>query len=149
MITEISCFLYFPDGNWPPCWIFKNIKFYMVGKIEAHHHARLSRNWSINSRDIAIFFQFSKWPLPPSWIFKLWNFIGRQYLDGPDAALYQISSKSVGLLQRYWDLSNFQDGCHYLGFLKLQNFIGYSGTEGRVASASQISAISINWLQRY
>jgi len=22
-------FLYFPDCNWPPCWIFKSIKFYM------------------------------------------------------------------------------------------------------------------------
>jgi len=29
MISEISCFLYFPDGNWPPCSIIKSIKFYM------------------------------------------------------------------------------------------------------------------------
>ena len=41
------------------------------------------------------------------------------WLGGPDASLYQISSKSVVPLQRYCDFSNFQDGRRrHLGFLK-------------------------------
>ena len=29
MIFDIM-FFYFPNGNWPPCWIFKSIKFYLL-----------------------------------------------------------------------------------------------------------------------
>ena len=73
MILDTS-FLYFPDGNWPPCWIFKSIKFYMLTRSEgsrpAHHHAKFSRNCSIQSRDIAIF-RFSKWAAAA--ILDFWN----------------------------------------------------------------------------
>jgi len=71
MISAISCFLYFPEGNLPPCWLFKSIKFYMVGRIDAHHHAKFSQNWSIQSRHIAIFqiFEMS----PAAAILNFWN----------------------------------------------------------------------------
>ena len=36
-------------------------------------HAKFSRNWSIHSRDIAIF-RFFKWTLTPTWIFEITKF---------------------------------------------------------------------------
>ena len=48
----------------------KNLYADEVGRIEAHHQARVSRNWSIHSRDIAIF-RFSKWPPLQAWIFEI------------------------------------------------------------------------------
>jgi len=45
------------------------------------------------------------------------NFIGWRCSEGPYASLYQISSKSVILLRRYCNFSNFQNGCRrHLGF---------------------------------
>jgi len=46
----------------------------MVGRIDAHHHAKFSRSWSIQVRHIAIF-QIFKCLLPAlSWIFKIAKF---------------------------------------------------------------------------
>ena len=37
----------------------------MVGRIDAHHHAKFSRNWSIQIRHMAIF-QILKMPAAPA-----------------------------------------------------------------------------------
>jgi len=55
----------------------------------------------LSKADILRFFEFSKWPPPPSWIVEfakfywLTVFAGFRRLEGSDASLYQISSKSV------------------------------------------------------
>jgi len=61
MILEISCFLYFPNGNWPPCWIFKTIKFYMLTRLVGTRHITMSNffiNWSTCKAEILQFFNF-------------------------------------------------------------------------------------------
>jgi len=77
MILEISCFIYSrPDGNWSSCWIFKSKKFYILTRSGGSRHITMPnfpRNWSIQSRGIAIF-RFYKWPPPPSWIFEIAKF---------------------------------------------------------------------------
>jgi len=47
----------------------------MVGRIDAHHHAKFSRNWSIQSRHITIF-QFFKMEAVAILIVKFAKFIG-------------------------------------------------------------------------
>jgi len=76
MILEISC--YFISSRWQLATTlnFKSIKILYaeeVWRIKAHHYAIFSQNWSIHSRDIAIF-RFSKWPPLPSWIFEITKF---------------------------------------------------------------------------
>jgi len=96
------------------------------------------------------FVNFLRWRPPPSWIFEIVNFYLLSVSGGPDASLYQISSKLVIPLQRYRDFSNFQDGRRrHLGFFKSRNFTGYWGTEGGDASACQILSKSVNRLRRY
>jgi len=69
--------------------------------------------------------------------------IGWQCLEGPDASLYQISSKLVVHLRRYWDFSNFKNGhLRHVLFLKLQNFISCLSGDSREVSACQIRQ---NW----
>ena len=69
------------------------------------------------------FFVITKWRPPPSCIVVFANFHWLTVFGGPDAKLYQISSKSVAPLQRYCDFSNFQDGRRrHLTFLKWRIF---------------------------
>jgi len=72
----------------------------MVGRINAHHHAKLFRNWSIQSRHIAIFsnFQNGRRRHLGFLILKLLNFIGYLGGEGRDASARQISLKSVDRL---------------------------------------------------
>jgi len=56
------------------------------------------------------FFEFSRWPLPPSWIFVIAKFYWLLGPEGGDASACQILSKSVNRLQTYEDFSIFQDG---------------------------------------
>jgi len=77
MISEILCYLYFPDGNWPPCWIFKSIKFYMQTWSGGSTHITIPNflETGLSKADILRFFKFSKWLLPPpSWIFEIAKF---------------------------------------------------------------------------
>jgi len=77
MILEISCFLYFPDGNWPPCWIFKSIKFYMLTRLVGTRHISMPNFVQIGQSvaEILRFFDFSRWR--PSAILDLFG----AYLD--------------------------------------------------------------------
>jgi len=88
------------------------------------------QNLSIHSRDIAIFW-FFKWPLPPSFIFEITKFFGRQCPDDQDWWACQILAKSVNQLRRYEDFSVFQNGGgRHLGFSNLWNFIHRQCLEG-------------------
>ena len=51
--------------------------------------------------EILRFFDFSRWRPPPSWIFNILNFNGRDAQDGRTAPLCQIWSKSVKPRPRY------------------------------------------------
>ena len=78
MISEISCFLYFPDSNWPPCWIFKKNKIlhadiWLRGSTHITMPNFLEADGPSKS-DILRFFKFSRWRTPPSWIFEIAKF---------------------------------------------------------------------------
>jgi len=84
-------------------WDFWNRKILLVirlQRVETHQLAKFCQNRSIGCEDIKIF-DFSRWRPPPSCIFEMVNFCCCYYLQGPDASLYQISSKSVVPLRRY------------------------------------------------
>jgi len=60
---------------------FQNFNFSTiraVKRVELHHCARFCRNRFNRGRDIAIFFDFSRWRPPPCWILKISNFNGRK-----------------------------------------------------------------------
>jgi len=71
-------------------------------------------------------FDFTRWRLPPSWVFKFlkcyWLTVseGHKHITVPNFVTIVVP------LQRYCDFSNFQDGRRrHLGFFKSRNFIGY------------------------
>jgi len=77
MISEIACFLYFPDGNWPCCWIFKSINFICRHGWEDRRTSpyQIFSKLDYPSRTYCNFFKFSKCLLPAlSWIFKIAKF---------------------------------------------------------------------------
>ena len=74
-VAEISRFLDFQDGA-RRHFGFLNFKFVtviMVKRVELHHYAKFRRNRCNRGRYMAIF-RFSKWRLPPCWIFEITNF---------------------------------------------------------------------------
>jgi len=70
MILQVSCFLYFPDGNLPRCWIFKSIKLYMLTRLGGSRHITMPNIVNICQlvAKILRFFNFFKWRPLPSWI---------------------------------------------------------------------------------
>ena len=100
--------------------------------------------------EIQLFFNFSRWRPPPSWIFEISSFNGRYAQERRTVSSCQISSKSLKPRLRYCYISIFQDGCRrHLGFLKFQNFNRRNGQEGATASACQISSKSVEPRPRY
>ena len=96
------------------------------------------------------YFDFSRWRLPPSWIFKIWNFNRQTAQECQTASPCQIWSKSVKTRPRYGDFSIFQDGGRrHLGFFKFQIFNGRTAQEGRTASLCQIWSKSAKTRPRY
>ena len=63
MILEISCYLYFPYGNWPPCWIFKSIKFYMLTRSGGSRHITMPNflETGLSKTEILRIVDFSRW----------------------------------------------------------------------------------------
>jgi len=111
---------------------------------------RLAKFGQNRSAEIWRFFDFPRWPPPPSWIYKFWNFNGRNAQDGRAASSCQIWSKSVKLRPRYGDFSIFQaGGRHHLGFFKFPIFNGRTAQEGRNASPCQICSKSVGTRPRY
>ena len=101
-------------------------------RVDTHQHAKLGQNRPIGCVDIKIFSVFQEAGCRHLWLSNSENFIGWQCPEGPDASLYQISSKSVVPLRRYCDFANFQIWRPPPSwfFLKSSNFIGYCGREG-------------------
>jgi len=94
--------------------------------------------------EIQLFFNFSRWRPPPSWIFEISSFNGRYAQERRTVSSCQISSKSLKPRLRYCYISIFQDGCRrHLGFLKFQNFNRRNGQEGRTASACMVVFITV------
>jgi len=52
-------------------------------KVETHQHAKLCENRSIGCEDIKIFFDFSRWRPPPSWIVKFTKLYWLTVAGGP------------------------------------------------------------------
>jgi len=55
-----------------------------LGKMRNITMPNFVQNWSIQSRDIAIF-RFSKWPLPLTFIFEITKFFGKQCPEDQDS----------------------------------------------------------------
>ena len=54
---------------------FRNLKFLTVGvvkNVELHEYAKFCQNRLNRCRDM-VFLDFSRWQMPPSWIFKISN----------------------------------------------------------------------------
>jgi len=77
-----------------------------VQRVKSHQHAKFRKNRSVGCEDIKIFRSFKIAAAAILDCQILHNFIGWQYLEGPDASLYQISSKSVVLL-RFFEFSKW------------------------------------------
>jgi len=108
----------------------------MVGRIDAHNHAKFSQNWSIQIRHIVIFqiFRMSA----AAAILNFWNckILLAIWLE---KVRRLIETHQHAKFRQNWSFScgdkeflHFQNGrrCH-LEFLKLRNFIGRLGKEGR------------------
>ena len=152
--SDIAIFRFF---KWPPpsSWIFEMTKFYWLWGFRGSRRISIPNFVKIGQlvAKILKFFYISRLRPPPTLHCRnSKNFIGWRCLEGPDASLYQISSKSDIPLWRYcyFFLSNFQNGRRrHLRLFKSQNFIGYWGPEGWDASACQISSKSVNRLRRF
>jgi len=133
------------------CWNREILSVIVVQSVETHQHAKFRQNRSIGCEGIKIFYIFQNGGRRHLGFSKSWIFIDWRYLEGSDASLYQILSKSVASLRRYSNFSNFQDGGH-LEFWKSQNFIGDWGQEGpdvSALSACRMLSKSVNRLRRY
>jgi len=91
-----------------------------------HELAKFCKNWSMVAK-ILRFFDFSRWRLPPSSIFKFvkcyWLTLSKEPRRITVPNFIKIHRS---LAERYCNFSNFQDGRRrHLGFLKSRNFIGY------------------------
>ena len=77
------------------------------------------------------FFDFSRWRLPLSWIVDFAKFYWLTPSGGPDPSQYQILLKSVVLLWRYCNFSNFQNGRRrHLVFFEVEKFYWLLGLRG-------------------
>ena len=109
-LSVVEILPFFEFSRWPPlpALIFEITKFYWLMRSRGSR-LKFRQNRSIGCNDIKIF-RFFKMAVPPSWIVEFGKFYWLTVSGGPDALLYQISSKTVVLLQRYCDSSNLQDG---------------------------------------
>jgi len=91
-------------------WYFKNSKFLTVGmanRVELRHRTKCRQNCCYCSRDM-VFWDFTKWRPPPSWISKFRIFNGRTRYECRTASPCQISSKSLEPRPRYGSFNIMQ-----------------------------------------
>jgi len=146
MISEISCYLYFPDGNWPPCWISKSIKFYMQTRSGKLTHITIPNFLETGLSkaelaDILRFFKFSKWPPPPSWIFEITKFYWLFWWRGSkriSTRNFAEIGQSVETILRLFDFSRWRPSAI------LDSFGGIFGPP-TVSSCGSVSLCKI-WL---
>jgi len=82
---------------------------------QTHNCTKLGQNRSFRCGDLR-FFEFSRWPSPPSWIFEIAKFYWLLGPEGRDASLCQILSKSV---LRFFDFSRWRPST------TLDSFVAY------------------------
>ena len=90
-------------------WIFWNRKILLAVRVqsfETHQHAKFHQNRSIIYEDIKFFSIFQDGGNCHLVLSNLQYFISWRCLEGLEASLYQISSKSVVPLRQYCDFSN-------------------------------------------
>ena len=101
---------------------FKNYRILNTRRVQVvkmHNRAKFHGSRSNHYRDIAIF-RFSRWQTSAILDFKTSKFNGRQNGGSQNTSSWQISRRSVKLLQRYAYLSFFQYGGrppHWICFL--------------------------------
>ena len=96
-----------------------------IWKAQSHHRAKYRQNWSSVVETLQ-FFEFSKWPPPPCWIFELAKFYwllgrrGSRHISMPN--FVKIGQSFAKILRFFL---NFQDGGRrHLGLSNSQTFIG-------------------------
>jgi len=70
---EMSWFFSFPDGNWPPCWVFNSVKFSLLRRSGASRHITVPKVVKINRsmRRYLVFFLIFK--ITVAAILDFWN----------------------------------------------------------------------------
>ena len=81
---------------------------YLYGNFLSHDSC--DRAYIYAAAEIWLFFDFSRWQPPPSWILEISNFSGWDAQEGRTASACQILAKSLKMRLRYNDFSIFQDG---------------------------------------
>jgi len=121
MVLEISYFLYFPDGNWPPCWIFKRIKFYMLTR--SGGYAKYPQNLPIGCKNIMIF-QFFKMAATAILDFQICKISLTDSVRKAQAHHCAKSHQIRSFRCRGVAISHFQNGhCRHLGFWNREIFL--------------------------
>jgi len=119
--TLILHFSIFEDGSNPPSLIFTSFKFQLLVRFGGPLCVIMSNVMPSGQTvaEISRFLYFSRWRLPPSWIFKIPNFNGPNGEESRTASLCQILSKSLKLRSRYGDFYLFfhDGGRRHLGFV--------------------------------
>jgi len=101
-------FLYFPDGNWPPCWIFKSMKFYMLTRLGGTRHITMPIFFSKLAYPKQIYCNFSIFQMTAAAIFlflKSPNFLanGVQRIKTHDhVKFWQNRSKGTNILRFFY-----------------------------------------------
>jgi len=72
-----------------------------VWKAQTHHRAKCRQNWSSVVETLQ-FFEFSKWPPPPSWIFEIAKFYWLLWQRGSRHISMPNFIKSGQSVRRYW-----------------------------------------------
>ena len=125
---DIKTFSIFQDGGRRhlDCQIHKILFADSVWKAQTHHRAKCRQNW-LSVVETLQFFEFSKWPSPPSWIFEIAKFYwllwqrGSRHISMPN---FDKICQSIAKNLRFFSI--FQDGgCRHLGLSNSQNFIGW------------------------
>jgi len=105
-----------------------------VCKAQTHHRAKCRQNWSSCCGKIA-FFEFSKWPPPPSWIFEIAKFYwlsgcrGSRRISMPN---FVKIGQSVAKILRIFDFSRWRPPPSWIFGMVNFYMLTVSGGPGRI-----------------
>ena len=111
-----------------------------VWKAQSHHRAKCRQNWSSVVETLQ-FFEFSKWLVPPSWIFEIAKFYWLFRWRGSDTSAWQTVSKSVTKILRFFGFSRWRPPPSWI--VNSQNFIGWQWVRSTSANSKGLDQTSV------
>ena len=125
---QMNVFFYiFPDGNWPPCWIIKSIKFYMLTLLGEIRNITMLNYFKtgLSKAEILCFFDFPNGRRHHVLFLKSPDFFWLTVSRGSRLMSMSNFGKIRQSVAKYKDFSIFQNGGRrHLAFSNLWNFIG-------------------------